>query len=69
MGLMPEQFWSLTLREFHIKHAAFMRSEHRQRALVWELASMTASYKAKDRRQIVKTANALRQYPVKRWLR
>lgn len=66
---MPEQFWSLTLREFHIKHAAFLRSENRMRALVWELASMTASYKDKDRSKVRHGANSLRQYPVKRWLR
>lgn len=65
---MPEQFWSLTLREFHLKHAAFMRSENRQRALVIEHALMTGHVKKDKRTQVERSINVLREYPIKRWL-
>lgn len=65
---MPDDFWSLTVREFHLKHAAFQRAEDRARSLVFELASMLGNFKDKDRRKVVQAANKLRRYPVKAWL-
>jgi hypothetical protein len=69
MGLMPEQFHRLTLREFHIKHAAFQRAEDRTRSMFIELAALTGQFKDKDRNGLRRTVNALRRYPVKRWLK
>lgn len=69
LGLMPWEFWNLTLREFNIKHEAFAREEDRTRSLFFELASMTGQYKDKDRRQLQRSINTLRRYPVKAWLR
>lgn len=69
MGLSPDVFWSLLLRDFHIKHAAFQRQEDRTRSLVLELAAMTGQFKDKDRNQLRRNVNALRRYPVKRWLK
>lgn len=66
--MMPEQFWSLTLHEFWIKHAAFIRAENRQRSLVFLLASLTGHYKEKDRKALDQAESALRRYPVKSWL-
>lgn len=66
---MPQEFWSLTVHEFHLKHAAFQRSEDRARSLVFELAALTGNFKPKDRNQMRKAVNALRRYPVKPWLR
>jgi hypothetical protein len=68
MALAPELFWSLTVREFWIKHAAFKRAEDRRRSLVLEHALMTQSYKPKDKRSLTQAMHALRRYPVKRWL-
>lgn len=61
-------FWSLTYREFQIKHAAFTRSEDRQRALMFELAEHIGQWKDNDRDKLVKNVNVLRKYPVKRWI-
>jgi hypothetical protein len=68
MALAPDLFWSLTVREFWIKHSAYRREEDRKRALVIEHALMTQSYKPKDKRALQQTMNALRRYPIKRWL-
>lgn len=68
MALAPDAFWSLTVREFWIKHAAFRRSEDRQRALVIEHALMTQSYKPNDKQALQRNVNVLRRYPIKRWL-
>lgn len=67
MGLSPEAFWSLTVREFWIKHAAFTRAEDRRHALVIELALRTADYKPEARRELQRAVNGLRRYPIKRW--
>jgi len=67
MGLSRPAFWSLTVREFWIKHRAFVRAEDRARALMFELALQLRHYKdegANVRRNI----NALRRYPIKQWL-
>lgn len=68
MGLSTRAFWSLTVREFWIKHRAFTRAEDRQRALVRELALLTANYKDPERRSIERQLNTLRRYPIKPWL-
>jgi hypothetical protein len=69
MGLAPEAFWSLTVREFWIKHRAFTRSEDRQRSLMIEHAARTGQgYKDTDRAALHRHANALRRYPLKKWL-
>jgi hypothetical protein len=69
MELAPDLFWSLTFREFGIKERAFTRAEDRKRALVVQLAAMIGSgYSEADRRTLERQANALRRYPVKRWL-
>lgn len=69
LGLMPDQFWSLTYAEFQVKHRAFTRAEDRQRALVIDLALRTAQYKDSDRDQMWRDVHALRRYPEKAWLK
>jgi hypothetical protein len=69
MGLMPRDFWSLTVREFWIKHDAFKRSEDRKRSLMMEHVSLSVPRKDADQNAIKRTVNALRRYPVKPWLR
>jgi len=68
MELAPDLFWSLTFREFGIKERAFIRAEDRKRALVIQLAAMTGQYTETQRSTLERQANALRRYPVKRWL-
>ena len=68
MGLEPLAFWSLTIREFWIKHAAFTRAEDRRESAMIRHALRTQSYKAKDRNQLNRAANALKRYPRKSWL-
>lgn len=65
---MPDQFWGLTVREFHLKYAAFKRAENRKHSLVIRLAAMTANYKKADRQKLERDAHALMQYPVRSWL-
>jgi hypothetical protein len=69
MALAPDVFWSLTVREFLLKHAAFDRAENRQRALVIDLAVRTGHYKDSDHQQMVRDMHALRRYPEKSWLK
>lgn len=59
----------MLLREFHLKHGAFMRSENRARALVFELALMTGHVEEKNVTKMKRSINQLREYPIKRWLR
>jgi len=68
MGLEPQAFWSLTVREFWIKHAAFTRAEDRRESALIRHALRTQSYKSKDRNQLNRAANALKRYPRKAWL-
>lgn len=68
MGLSSREFWSLTVREFWIKHAAFMRAEARMRALLSELSLQTTQLDDKGRGQRLRAIGTLRRYPVKRWL-
>jgi hypothetical protein len=68
MGLEPRVFWSLTVREFWIKYRAFIRAEDRAEASVMRQALRTQHYKKADRNALSRAANALRRYPVKRWL-
>lgn len=69
MGLDPDVFWRLTVREFWIKHAAFHRAEHRQRALVYEIAGLIGQHDKRSKAAIKRNENRLRRYPVKKWLR
>ena len=69
MGLMPEQFWSLLVREFRLKHAAFMRQEDRIHSWVIEHALLTGHIKPEKQTQVERTKNQLRRYPIKAWLR
>ena len=64
---MPDQFWSLSLREFWIKHAAFMRAENRKRALGFELAGMVSMADEKAKRVWARNTSVLTQYPIKPW--
>lgn len=67
---MPAQFWSLTVREFWIKHAAFSRAEDRRRSLMLEQVSFVAPKQKKaDQNALIRNANVLRRYPVKPWLK
>lgn len=68
LGLSREQFWTLTVPEFHLKHEAFMRAEHRTRSLVIEHALMTGHVAENRITEVKRSINALRQYPVKPWL-
>lgn len=68
MGLAPAEFWSLTYREFWIKHRAFERGEDRARALIFELAAMVGQFDERRRGKVLRGANALRRYPIKKWL-
>lgn len=68
MGLSPDDFWSLTYREFQIKHRAFQRAEDRRRALLYDLADITvAGQKPEWHTSMQQNANALRRYPIKQW--
>ncbi len=69
MGLSPEAFWALEVREFILKHEAFDRAENRQLALVLELAYRTGRYKPSDHQAMVRDAHALKKYPEKPWLK
>lgn len=67
---MPWDFWRLTFREFHLKHAAFLRAEDRTKALMFEHVSVTVPRKsASDQEKLERHVNYLRRYPVKRWLK
>lgn len=65
---MPEQFWSLTVREFWLKFEAFSRAEDRRRSLIFEHALMVAPRTDKQRAQLQRGINSLRRYPIKQWL-
>lgn len=65
---MPAEFWTLTLREFFIKHEAFKRAEDRAKSLVYLLAGMIGQFKENDLQRVRNNAMALRRYALKRWL-
>lgn len=70
MDLAPDAFWSLTVREFQIKHAAFMRAEDRRKSLAITQALLSSGHMKKaDRERIAKSASDLVRYPQKSWLR
>lgn len=69
MGLAPQDFWSLTVREFWIKHDAFVRAEDRAESAWLRQALRTKRYKDRERNAMTKEANRLKRYPVKSWLR
>ena len=68
--MSPAAFAVLEIREFHLKHAAFMRAENRRAADVLEIALKTAGdkYKKGDQETMKRQVAALRQYPMKQWL-
>ena len=66
---MPDQFWSLLVREFHLKHAAFMRSEDRLLALIREHSMISVGRDDQGQLKLQRQINALRRYPIKAWLR
>jgi hypothetical protein len=68
LDLLPSEFWTLTLREFQIKHAAFVRAEDRKRSLLFELASLVAMTDDKGRAGMKANANTLRRYFSMPWL-
>lgn len=68
MGLMPWDFWRLTVREFWLKHDAFVREENRKEAAWIRQAVRTKRYKAADKNTLLRAANSLKRYPVKPWL-
>lgn len=68
MGLLPDHFWALTVRQFQMKHAAFVRAEYRQRSLLFELAALVAMTDEKCRATMNSNANALRCYVTMPWL-
>ena len=68
MGLMPEQFWSLTVREFWLKHAAFSRAEDRAESAMVRQALRLGNFKKSAANQLHQYANALKRYPIKPWL-
>lgn len=65
MGLTPAGFWSLTPREFTLKHSAFIRAEDRAESAAIRQALRVGSFKDNDRRALWQTANALKRYPVR----
>lgn len=69
LGLMPEQFWSLTVREFWLKFNAFHRAENRMRSLVREHARLVGRFSQAHKVQLAHEMHALRKYPEKSWLK
>lgn len=67
MDLDPDVFWSLTLREFWLKHDAFIRAENRQKAEWIRHALRTVAYKGNAKTQMEQQADALTRYPLKPW--
>jgi hypothetical protein len=65
---MPDEFWGLTVREFHIKFRAFVRAENRAESVMLRQALRTSGGDKKQRHEMQQAANRLRQYPVKAWL-
>ena len=69
LGLMPEQFWSLSKPEFELKYDAFQRGEMRALWLVGKLALLTQEFKnnPKSPGQLFGISPMIR-YPLKPWL-
>lgn len=67
---MPEQFWSLLVREFWMKHDAFMRREDRALYLaawsIWVKDRKKFKPEPMNPEQLI--GRVLRRYPVKPWL-
>jgi hypothetical protein len=68
---MPDQFWSLTVREFWIKFDGFHRAENRALWLNAHHARLTQRYKPHPRTpdQLLGYGGAMYRYPLKSWLR
>lgn len=69
MELDPDVFWRLTVREFWIKHDAFVRKEDRAEAALMRQALRTHRYKDRTRNLLNQEANRRKRYPVKPWLK
>jgi len=68
LGLTPEQFWTLTVREFWIKHAAFSRAEDRAESALIRQALRLGHFKKGTANQMERYANALKRYPIMKWV-
>lgn len=66
---MPAAFWSLTVREFWIKHDAFMREQDRRLYLLAWQAWKTTTYKPKAKHPEEIIGRVLTRYPEKPWLK
>jgi hypothetical protein len=66
---MPEQFWSLTVREFWIKHRAFSREEDRAESARLRQALRLGHFEKPAANQLDRHANELKRYPIKPWLK
>jgi hypothetical protein len=64
---MPEAFWSLSPREFWLKHAAFSRAEDRAEAALVRQALRLGQFKKSAAIQLERYANALKRYPIPPW--
>jgi len=66
---MPDAFWSLTVREFWIKHRSFSRAEDRAESALVRQALRVGHFKKSTANQMERYANALKRYPIKPWLK
>lgn len=66
---MPDAFWSLTVREFWLKHAAFSRAEDRAESARVRQALRLGHFENATAAQLHRHANALKRYPIKPWLK
>lgn len=66
---MPWEFWRLTVREFWIKHDAFVREENRNEAAWMRQAARTTRMKEQHKNALIRGANWLKRYPEKPWLK
>ena len=69
MGLSPEAFWRLTVREFWIKWRAHQRARDWERSLLFEFVlKTTPGLSQKTETDLQRSIHQLRRYPIKRWL-
>lgn len=68
MELSPRVFWRLTPHEFWIKWRAFTRAEDRAESARIRQALRTTQLSDGDRRKLERNADALKRYPLKKWL-
>jgi hypothetical protein len=67
---MPEQFWSLTFREFNLKWDGFLRAEQRAEWLVGRHAMLTTRFEKKPASvsRLLGYVRPMNRYPLKPWL-